>query len=326
MIRLILAILVVAAAQPVWAQPGDWTDRGRRDGVHLRILRNYELKAGETALVPIVVIGGSATIDGRAENDVAVIGGTLRIGPTAVIRGDVAAVGGRAIIDPAAQIGGSVDRTTISTPDFDLDLGWLSGSWWWSAFALGATLMRLGITFVVALLLTVIVPDWIGGIARRVQSSPLASAGIGLAGQILFLPALIAVTIALIISIVGMMLFLVYPFIFGGLALVWVAGFAAVAVNVGARLRGRGAASPSLVGDLIAGFLLISALTLVAQAFAVAAGTLGPGPWAIRAAGWFVEWLAWTVGLGAALAALVGSRQPAAPPPLPFATPAATPS
>jgi hypothetical protein len=326
-IRFILAILALCAAQPASAQPEDWTHRDRRDGVHLRILRDYELKAGETAFDPIVVLGGSASIDGRVEDDVVVVGGSLRVGPTAVIRGNVAAVGGKATIDPAAQIRGSVDETIVAGPDFDVNLGWLTGDWWWSAFAFGATVMRLGIILITALLLTVVAPDWIAGIARRVTTAPLGSAGIGIAGQILFVPAVVAVTVALVISIVGMMLFLAYPFVFGALALLWVAGFTGVATSVGSRLRGRHVAtSTSPVADVIVGVLMISALTLAAQGIGVAAGAFGPGPWVLRAAGWFVEWLAWTIGLGAALASVFGGREPVTPPRLPYAAPAATPS
>ena len=227
MIPLILAVLIVGSAHPALVQPGDWRYRDRHDGVHLRILRDYELK----------------------------------------------------------------------------------------------------VVLVVALLLTIVAPDWVGGMARRVSGSPLGSAAIGLAGQILFVPALVALTIALVLSVVGILLFVAYPFLFGALAVMWVAGYAAVAMTLGARLRGRDVVtSRAPIVDLLTGFLLISALTLLAQAWTVAGGYFGPGPWAARAAGWIVEWFAWTVAFGAALASVFGSRQPVTPPRLPYVTPAPTPS
>jgi hypothetical protein len=318
MSQLILVAAILLTAAPAFAQIGDWSYPDRRDGVHLRILKDYELPAGVTAREPIVVIAGSATINGRAEDDVVVLGGTLRIGPTAVIRGDVAAIGGEAIIDPAAQISGEVDQTAIAGPDWDVGgLGWMTPRWW-ATFALGATLLRLGIVLCVALLLTVVAPDWINGIARRASSAPLGSAAIGIAGQVLFVPGLVAVTIALVMSIVGILLLVAFPLVLGGAGLLCVAGYAAVAAHIGSRLRGREAGiSGTPVVELLIGFALISALTLVAHAVAMGSGS-GPLHWILRGSGWLVEWMAWTVGIGAALAAVFGGRQPATPPPLPY--------
>jgi len=323
MCRLILAAAILLTAAPAFAQPDDWYPN-RHDGVHLRILNDYELPAGVTSREPIVVIAGSATINGRAEGDVVVVGGTLRAGPTAVIRGDVVAIGGEAIIDPAAQISGEVNQTAIIGPDWDLGgIDW-GTSGWWATFAFGASLLRLGIVLCVALLLTVVAPDWINSIARRASSAPLGSAAIGVAGQVLFVPGVIAVIVALVVSIVGILLLAAFPFILGAAGLLWVAGYAAVAANIGSRLRGREAGvSGAPILDLLIGFTLISGLTLVAHAVAMGSGS-GPLVWMLRGSGWAIEWMAWTVGLGAALAAVFGSRQRVTPPPLPYASPAPT--
>ena len=98
------------------ARRGSWDgwDGRDRDGVHLRLLRDYTLPAGTVSGEPIVVLGGSAVIDGRAEQDVVVVGGSLRVGPTAVIAGDVVAVGSGLDIDPAATIQGEIDQTVVA--------------------------------------------------------------------------------------------------------------------------------------------------------------------------------------------------------------------
>jgi hypothetical protein len=321
MSRLILATALLLAGAPAFAQSEDWAYPDRHDGVHLRVLQDYELPAGITSREPIVVVAGSATINGRANDDVVVIGGTLRLGPTAVVLGDVVAIGGQAIVDPAARISGEINQTVVIGPDMDFGgLGWLTNGWW-AAFAFGATLLRLGIVLTVAMLLTVVAPDWINGIARRASSAPLASAMLGVAGQVLFVPGLIAVTIALVVSIVGILLLAAFPFVVGAAGLLWVAGFAAVAANIGSRLRGREAGvSRAPIVDLLIGFALISTLTLTADAVAMGSGS-GPLLWMLRGAGWLIEWTAWTVGLGAALVAMFGSRQPA-PPPIPYGSPA----
>jgi hypothetical protein len=324
MSRLILAAAILLTAAPAFAQFDDWPYPDRRDGVHLRILNDYELPAGATSREPIVIIAGSATIDGRVEDDVVVVGGTLRVGPNAVIRGDVVAIGGEAIIDPAAQISGEIDQTAIVGPDWDLGgLHWGTPGWW-ATFAFGATLLRLGIVLSVALLLAVVAPDWINSIARRASSAPLGSAAIGIAGQVLFVPGLIAVVIALVVSIVGILLLVAFPFILGAAGLLWVAGYAAVAANLGSRLRGREAGvSGAPILDVLIGFALLSGLTLVAHLVAIGSGS-SPLIWMLRGTGWLVEWIAWTVGLGAALAAVFGGRYRVTPPPLPYVSPAPT--
>ena len=309
---LLLVLVVLGPGPSAYGQPGDWSYAGAQNGVHLRVLRDYRLPAGATAQEPIVVLGGSATIDGVAEHDVVVIGGSVRVGPTAVIRGDLFSAGGETIIDPAARISGRVDRTLILGPDVDIGIGPLAGGWW-PTLALGVTVLRLGIVLIVATLLTLVTPDWIRGISMR-ASSPFSAGAIGVAGEVLFVPALVSVTFALVVSVVGMLLLLAFPFLLGAAALLWVAGFTAVAINLGAALRGRRAYTtrPRLL-DLLVGFAAITALTVIAQALAFSSGSFGTGFWSVRTAGWVVEWLAWTIGLGAALAALLGGRQPAPP-------------
>ena len=80
------------------------------DGVHLRFLRSYTLAEGETSNEPIVVIGGSARIDGRVADDVVVVGGGLHLGPKAVIEGNAVSVGGSVSLDPGASVQGSIDE------------------------------------------------------------------------------------------------------------------------------------------------------------------------------------------------------------------------
>jgi hypothetical protein len=308
----------------------EWRRQGR-DGVHLRMLRDYHLGADATAAEPIVILGGNATIDGHADDDVVVIGGRLRIGPKAVIGGDVVTVGGKADIDPAATIRGEIDETVVNVPDFDFDLGWPAWSWggwsggnrwggglgnWWPFAALSATVFRLGLIFVISLLLTVVAPNWIRSMGIR-ASSVFSSGLLGAAVEVLFVPALLAVVIGLVISIVGIPLLGAVPFVLAAGALAWTGGFAAVAVTLGARLRGTSVAiSSSLVADLLVGFIAIAGLTLVAHFISLGGGWLTPFGWMTRAGGMAVEYVAWTIGLGAAISSLF-VRAPMMPPPVP---------
>jgi hypothetical protein len=292
----------------------EWRDRGgRNDGVHLRILRDYHLAAGATASEPIVVVGGSATIDGRAEQDVVVIGGTLRAGPTAVIRGDAVAVGGDAIIDPSAQVAGEIERTTITWPRVDFGWGDIPNGWW-ALVGFGSMVFRLGIVLFVSLFMVWLAPGWIDRIGFRLAGAGGSSLVLGVVTQLLFVPALIVVAIALAITIVGIPLLLLLPFFVAGVGLLWVAGFAAVAVRIGARLRGQGpgpSTSPTL--DLLTGFFATTIVTVASHFLALGPSWMGPFAWMVGTAGFLIEYVVWTLGLGAALTVWAGGRRDTPP-------------
>jgi hypothetical protein len=291
-----------------------WRREGR-DGVHLRMLRDYHLSADAIASEPIIVVGGDATIDGRADDDVVVIGGTLRLGPKAIVGGDVVTVGGEAVIDPAATVRGKIDTAVVVWPNLDFGFGWPMWSMgaWWPFAAVSATVLRLSLVLIVSLLLTVVAPNWIRGMGVR-ASSALSSGLLGAVAELLFVPALVAVVIGLTISIVGIPLLGAIPFALALAALAWTGGFAAAAVCLGARLRGSSVAtSSSLVADLLIGFVAITALTIIAHVISIGPGWMTPFGWMSRAAGFAVEYVAWTVGLGAAISGRF-VRTPVMPP------------
>ena len=94
-------------------------------------------------------------------------------------------------------------------------------------------------------------------------------------------------------------------------------GFAAAAACLGARLRGSSIErSSSLVTDLLIGFIVISGLTIVGHVISVGPGWMTPFGWMTQAAGIAVEYVAWTIGLGAALSGRF-VRPRATPPPMP---------
>jgi hypothetical protein len=280
------------------------------------MMRDYYLAAGATAAEPIVVIGGDATIDGHASADVVVIGGTLRLGPKAVVEGDVVAVGGDAVIDPAATVRGDVDTAVVVWPNIDWGVGWPFWNWrgWWPFAALSATLTRLSLVLIVSLLLTIVAPRWVRSMGVR-ASSTVSSGLLGAAAEIVFVPALIAVIIGLVVSIVGIPLLGAIPFALALGMLAWTGGFAAVAACLGARLRGSSVAtSSSLVTDVLIGFTAISALSIMAHLISVGSGWTSPLGWMMHAGGIAIEYVAWTIGLGAALSCRFVRSNPMPPP------------
>jgi hypothetical protein len=153
----------------------------------------------------------------------------------------------------------------------------------------------------------------------------------GFAGEILFGPALACLAVLLIITIVGIPLLAGLPLVIGAFALTWLAGYTVVAGVLGARLRG---ADWYLHGvrpvDVFIGSCILSSVTLVGQVLMLGGGWLAPFAIFVRGTGWTIEYLAWTVGLGAALMAWLrrgngfnpGSVAPVVPP-LPSPSPSA---
>jgi len=306
-----------------WDQPGRARrierirriDRMRRlegKGVHLRVFRSYTLPEEATASEPIVVIGGSARIDGHAEDDVVVIGGSLRLGPKAVVDGDVVTVGGELMRDPGASVGGTIDEAAIPWPSIAFDPDW-SGAWW-PTLALGGSVIRMCVVLMIAVLLMLVAPGWIATIAGR----PAAASGfIGVVTEVLFVPALLILIIALVVSIIGIPLLAAVPFLLAAFGVVWVAGLTGVAVRVGRALRGASwSGTDASVGDFLLGYAAIVAVTVTAHALALTLGWVSPLVWPVRAAGMAIEYVAWTIGLGAGLASLFAAPR-LIPPPMP---------
>jgi len=319
MAKALAGLMLLFAAQAAYAQPGDWdVDQGRHrhgGGARVLVLRNYHLQAGDTTHGPVVVIGGRATIDGHADDNVVVLGGSLRVGPQAVIDGDLVSVGGETFVDPQARVYGEVNQTVVRWPDLD-------GRWgpvphrWFAGVALAATILRLLIVFFVAGMLAAIAPGWVRGIAARVGAAPGVSAVMGVACQIGFVPMLLVATAALAVSVIGIPLLGALPLVIAAAGVVGTAGFTAVAARIGARLRGTTVeASTALVADVLLGFAAVSLVTVVASVLAFGPFWTSPFILSVGAVGMLIEYLAWTIGIGAAAASLLARWTGTAPAP-----------
>jgi predicted GTPase len=77
------------------------------DGKELVAVGNsVVLKEGETS-GDVVVVGGSATIDGAVNGDLVVVLGSATLGTNATVSGDLVVVAGTLQADPAAKINAS---------------------------------------------------------------------------------------------------------------------------------------------------------------------------------------------------------------------------
>ncbi|HEV8397853.1 MAG TPA: hypothetical protein VGQ37_26420 [Vicinamibacterales bacterium] len=305
----VLAVLVLLlAAQPVVAQPADWDDDHHQHhggGARIMVFRDYHLAAGDSAHGPIIVIGGAATIDGHADDDVVVLGGRVRLGPQAVVDGEVVTVGGGADVNAQATVHGGVHETVVRFPDSDgnwspVSRGWLAG------LAFAVTVFRLLVVLVVASLLTLVAPGWVRRISWRASEGMASAAAIGFACQIAFIPVLVVLVAALAVSIVGIPLIGAMPFLMAAAGLAGTAGFTAVAARIGARMRGTTVeASNALFVDVLIGIAAVSAVTVFARLTSFGAFWTTPAAWSVSAIGLLIEYIVWTIGIGAACASLL---------------------
>ena len=317
------AVLCLAAVQSIDAQQRE-SERRRwrqRDGVQIRVGKNYHLPADQIASWPIIVIGGSATIDGRVEDELVVIGGGVRIGPTAQIRSDVVSIGGVVQVADTAEVNGEIHDVSVLWPDIRFALSdwrWRLDSGWWAAFMMAGTVFRFTLIMIAACILALVAPGWIRRIEARSTDAPLASALVGVASQLLILPVFLVIVTGLVITIVGIPLLILVPFALLAFLLTWLAGFASVAAWIGGRLRSHvGLADPGAVAlDVAWGILLIFVITFAGSLLAFAPSFLWPLSTSFAAVGFVIEYLAWTVGLGAALLAPFHRRWGMNPPPL----------
>lgn len=318
-----VAVLCLAAAHSIaaqdWDPPRRWRHRG---GVQIRVGRDYHLPADQIAGSPVIVIGGSATIEGRVDDELVVIGGPVRIGPAAQIRGNVVSLGGELDVADTAEIYGEIHDVGVLWPEIRFAVSdWLWGidRGWWAAFTLAGTVFRFTLIMLVSCLLALLAPGWIRRVGDRITDAPLASGFIGVATQMLIVPVFLVAVTGMVLTIIGIPFLLLVPFVLLAFLVWWVAGFASVAALVGGRLRARvGLADPGAVLDVAWGVALIFLITFIANLLAFGPSILWPLSTSFNVIGFVVEYLAWTVGLGAALLAPLHRRW-GTPPPVPSA-------
>ena len=266
----------------------------------------------------LVVIGGTADVQGTVEGDVSVVGGTLKLGPQSVVEGDVSVAGGSVQREPGSRVDGTVEEVGVGGGRGSINVGpgdfermrpfwgrmWSIGSFFGQVFR--GTLLLLVVLVIVALGGRYVQP-----MAARVAAEPVRSGLVGLLAEVLFVPVLVLTVVVLAVSIIGIPFLLLLPFALVLLVVVGLTGFTGVAVQVGRAISGRfGIAADRPYVQASLGVLAILLLTLVARLVGLVGGGFFGGflGGVLSFAGFLVEYVAWTVGFGAALWVLRRSR------------------
>jgi hypothetical protein len=308
-------------------------DRRRSTGDRVRIFGNVTVPAGEAITGQAVAVMGSVRIDGEVGDQVVAVMGSVDLGPTAVVRGDVVSVGGRVRRAEGAEIRGGVTEIslgglTVGPHGQVWDRGWRGAPW---AAQLDALPRLIGTTFrflllvLLASIALLVARPLVEASAQRVSENPVQATLVGVAAQILLIPALVLTTIVLAISIIGIPLLLLIPFALLVLVLLALAGFSGTAYAVGLWVRRRFnlASAPPYVAVLL-GVLVLLLPILLARMLALVGWPVNAIVIVLLLVGVVVEFLAWSSGFGAVLTNAFNSwqarraaRQPIPPPAMP---------
>jgi len=309
-----IGLLVQASAS---AQSPDITYR--LTGTRIALGQDVRIERDEEVTDAAIVVGGSLDVDGRVRDGIVVVGGNLHLSPTADVRGDVVLVGGTLTRDPGAQLTGGVDY--ISFGEWSRrNFAWLPsvrfgefGRW----ISLAGTLARVSVLGVLMVMMLIVARAPVARVGRAALAEPLRAFVIGLAAEVFFVPLLVAASIGLAMTIIGIpFVAILVPISLVVAAFAFVLGFTALACRIGEWIEDRLGWRPgnAFVATAI-GFVLLLAPTLLARMVDVASGGVAPVTFTMVAIGLAVEFLAWTTGLGAAIITGLG-RWYTVPPPI----------
>jgi|GEM_PF-1802535 len=253
----------------------------------------------------VVVLGGSVTVDGRVDGDAvvvggrleingtvdqnaAVIGGSMSLGPHAKVGGDVSVVGGSLDRSPGAHIGGKLEQVERNwrLGPFISSRGW-SPRWhseWrgWSPWSeIGELFWALGTLVLLGLLIAIVLAvgrGTIENISYRIGREPIKAGLVGLLIAILWMPVFIVVSALLVISIIGIPIFviLLLAFIFIGvpaLLVIGLVGYTTVSHRAGLWLGERfGWHLDNAFAAALTGLVALSVLTIIGRLLSLFGG------------------------------------------------------
>lgn len=316
LLTVLLAGLV--SQSPARAQANDVTTY-KLTGARIAFGQDIKVQRDEEVSNAVVVIGGSATIEGRVREGVVIVGGDLTLGPTADVQGEIVLVGGQLNRDPNARQSGSVNYVSFGD--------WSRRATWWLPqvnfgeigrwLSLAGTLARLSVLGVLMALVLLVARAPVARVGRAAAAEPIRAILIGLAAEIFFVPFLVAASIAMAITIVGLpFVAILIPVALFVACFALMLGYTALACRIGQWLEDLLGWQPGNAFLATAlGFFVIVGPTLAARIIGIAPEPLRIGAFAMLMVGLVVEFFVWTIGLGAAIMTGLG-RWHVAPPPI----------
>jgi hypothetical protein len=312
------ALIGLVSHAPAFAQSPESTTY-RLTGTRIAFGQDIRIERDEEVTDAVVVVGGTVTIDGRVRDGVAVVGGNIHLSSTADVRGDIVLVGGELTRDAGSQLVGGVNY--VSFGDWSRrNLGWIPtvrfgeiGRW----LSLAGTLARVSVLGILMAMMLIVARAPVARVGRAALAEPMRALIVGLAAEIFFIPLLIAASIGLAITIIGIpFVALLIPIAIVMLVFAFVLGFTSLACRLGEWIEDRLGWQPgnAFLATAI-GFVVLLTPTLLARFLNVASDGVWPLTWPLVMVGLTVEFFAWTIGLGAAITTGLG-RWYTVPPPI----------
>jgi uncharacterized RDD family membrane protein YckC len=240
--------------------------RRRSQGDVVTIGADAVVKENET-VHDVVVVGGSANVEGTVTGDLVVVLGDAKLGSNAVVRKDLVVVGGSLEADPSAQIG----RTPVVVgADKKLlrHLGWLKwpAQWFNSGLLLARPLPHqywwswtiAGIALLLYVVMAVLFPRQVQATVAVLEAKPGSALFAGLLTFALTGPlfVLLAITVVGLVVVPLVVCGMIAAFLFGKVAVYRYAG-----QQIGAQLGSTAVQQPLLA--LLVGALLFCLLYTV---------------------------------------------------------------
>jgi hypothetical protein len=306
---------------PAFAQPGEPSDTTtyRLTGTRIAFGQNVRVERNEEVTDAAIVIGGDLAVDGRVRDGIVVVGGNLHLSATADVRGDIVLVGGALTRDSGARLAGGVNYVSFGEWS-RRNFGWWptirfgeAGRW----LSLAGTLARISVLVVLMIMLLIVARAPVARVGRAALAEPLRAFVVGLVAEIFFIPVLVAASIGLALTIIGIpFVAVLVPIAIVIAVFAFVLGFTALACRLGEWIEDRLGWQPgnAFVATAIGVFILL-APTMIARLVDVASVGAAPLTFLLVAVGLTVEFLAWTTGLGAAIITGLG-RWYTVPPPI----------
>ena len=255
--------------------------------------------------------------------EVTVVAGSLHLGPEAIVRRDVTVVGGSLNRDPGARVYGKVSEVGMggqspATPragPFSRGRAFPFRAQFSSVGGFLGTLLRIALLILFALIVVVLSGRFVNAIADRAAAEPLRSGLAGLLAEVLFVPLLILTVVVLAVSIVGIPLLILVPFAVVLAFVLMLVGFTGVSSVVGRFITNRFGINRGPYVTVAIGVLAVVGITVIARLFALIGGLVFGVVVSnsLAAVGYFSEYIAWTIGIGAVILTWLGARRRGTP-------------
>jgi hypothetical protein len=288
--------------------PDQRDDRVReRIGERVAVFGSVTVERDQLVDGQVVTVFGSSRIEGEVDDQVVAVFGSVDLGPESRVDGDVTVVAGELRRAPGSVVTGSAREIGLGgAPTFNIHMPWWDAFYMFHPFSYTARLMgtvfRLILLMLLGAIALLIAREPVERIAGRMTAEPLKAAVVGVLAELLFFPLLVLTCVILAITIIGIPLLLFVPFLVVGLLFVLLGGFIGAAYSVGGLASTRlGTDSSQPYTRLFLGIVIIFMPLLLARLFGVAGGPMFVFAGILSIVAFLIEYVAWTMGFGAAL-------------------------